>query len=109
MTVIFFSKDRPLQLDAALRSWQRHCKDASSTSIKVLYKASTSRLMSLYRRLMQEHPTVEFVREGEFRRDVLVLLEQQDYVGFVVDDSIFVRDFSLADVTSALATRSIGT
>ncbi|MGP8200419.1 MAG: glycosyltransferase family 2 protein [Limisphaerales bacterium] len=103
MTVIFFSKDRPLQLDAALRSWQRHCKDASSISIKVLYKASTSRLLSLYRRLMLEHPAVDFVREEEFRRDVLVLLEQQDYVGFVVDDSIFVRDFSVADVTSALA------
>jgi glycosyltransferase involved in cell wall biosynthesis len=102
MIVLFFSKDRPLQLDAALRSWQRHCRDAESAAVKVLYKASTSRMLSFYRRLMQEHPEVDFVREGDFRRDVLVLLAQQDYVVFVVDDSIFVRDFSLAGMTSAL-------
>ncbi len=102
MTVLFFSKDRPLQLDAALRSWQRHCRDAAPAAVQVLYKASTSRLLSYYRRLKRDYPGVDFVREGDFRRDVLVLLAQQDYVGFVVDDSVFVRDFSLAEMTSAL-------
>jgi glycosyltransferase involved in cell wall biosynthesis len=101
-TVVIFSKDRPLQLDAALRSWSRHCQDAASSVVKVLYKASTARMLSFYRRLMQEHPGVDFVREGDFRSDLLVLLAHQQYVGFVVDDSIFVRDFSLAGIASAL-------
>ena len=103
LACIVFSKDRPLQLDAALRSWKRHCRDAASAAVTVLYKASTSRVLSLYRRLMQEHPGVDFVREQDFRRDLLVLLAQRDYVGFIVDDSIFVRDFSLTHITSALA------
>lgn len=102
MIVLFFSKDRPLQLDAALRSWRRHCRDAGAAAMKVLYKASTSRMLSFYRRLMVEHPAVEFVRETDFRRDTLVLLERQDLVVFSVDDSLFIRDFSLADAANAL-------
>jgi glycosyltransferase involved in cell wall biosynthesis len=102
MTVIFFSKDRPLQLDAALRSWAGHCRDAGGATWRVLYKASNSRMISLYRQLMREHPGVDFFREEDFRRDLLELVAQQDYIGFVVDDSIFVRDFSLADINSAL-------
>jgi glycosyltransferase involved in cell wall biosynthesis len=102
VTMLVVSKDRPLQLDAALRSWGRHCKETPTASLKVLYKASSSRMLSLYRQLMREHPDADFFREQDFRRDLLILLAQQDYVGFVVDDSIFVRDFSPADITSAL-------
>ena len=100
--VLVFSKDRPLQLDAALRSWMRHCKEAPDGLVKVLYKASSSRMLSLYRQLMREHPGVDFFRERDFRRDLLVLVARRDFVGFVVDDSIFVRDFSIQDVSTAL-------
>jgi FkbM family methyltransferase len=96
------SKDRPLQLDGALRSWKRHCRDAGSTAVNVLYKASTSRLLSLYRRVMQEHPEVDFVQEGDFRRDALRLLRDNDYVMFVVDDTVFTHDFTTADIVGLL-------
>jgi tetratricopeptide (TPR) repeat protein len=99
---LVFSKDRPLQLDGALRSWKRHCRDAASTKVKVLYKASSSRLSSLYARLKQEHPDVDFVREGDFRRDVLTLLRDENYVLFAVDDTVFIRDFAMADIVGAL-------
>ena len=99
---VFFSKDRPLQLDAALRSLARHCQDAASVSIKVLYTASTSRLLSLYRRLTQEHPAVDFVREGDFKRDLQTLLREAESVLFVVDDTVFVRDFSFAEAADTL-------
>ncbi len=102
MTILFFSKDRPLQLDAALRSWNRHRRDAATTPLSVLFHASTSRLSSLYRRLRDEHPAVDFVRERDFRRDLLVLLRGQDYILFVVDDTMFVRDFTVADIASSL-------
>ena len=105
VTMLVVSKDRPLQLDGTLRSWKRHCRDAGSIAVKVLYKASTSRLLSLYRRLMQEYPEVDFVREGDFRRDLLLLLRGQDYVLFVVDDTVFIRDFTMADVAGTLHRR----
>ena len=99
---LVFSKDRPLQLDAALRSWKRHCRDAGSAAVIVLYKASTSKLLSLYQRLAREHPEVNFVQEGDFRRDVLRSVRGQEYVLFVVDDTVFVQDFAMADVVRTL-------
>ncbi len=101
-TSLVFSKDRPLQLDATLRSWKRHCRDAGSTVVQVLYKASTSRLSSLYRRLMEEHPDVDFVRETDFRRDVLQLLRGGNHVLFLVDDTVFAREFAMADIAGTL-------
>jgi len=99
---LIFSKDRPLQLNGALRSWKRHCRDAGTIPVKVLYKASTSRMMSLYRRLMQEHPEADFVQEGNFRRDLLMLLRGRDCVLFAVDDTVFVQDFAVADLAGTL-------
>jgi len=100
--VLIFSKDRPLQLDGTLRSWMRHCRDAGSAAVKVLYKASTSCMGSLYRRLMRDHPNVDFVREGDFRRDVLMLLRDRGCVLCVVDDTVFIQDFKMADIVGAL-------
>jgi len=102
MTFVFFSKDRPLQLDAALRSWRLQCQDATRARVFVLYKASNSRLLSLYRCLAREHPSVDFVREYDFRRDLLVLLRDETTIGFAVDDTIFVRGFSLESISAAL-------
>lgn len=101
-TTLVFSKDRPLQLDGTLRSWKRHCRDAESTSALVLYKASTSRMLSLYRRLTQEYPEVDFVRETDFRRDLLQLLRGRSDVLFLVDDTMFVHDFAMADIVGVL-------
>ncbi|HEY3913748.1 MAG TPA: hypothetical protein VGN61_04605, partial [Verrucomicrobiae bacterium] len=94
MILLVFSKDRPLQVDGTLRSWKKRCQDAAAASVKVLFKASTPRILSFYRRLMQEHPEVDFVQERNFRADTLSLLEGQDYVLFTVDDTLFVQDFS---------------
>ncbi len=102
MMILFFSKDRPLQLDAALRSWRRHCRDAAAARVTVLCRASTSRLSSLYRRLWREHPEVDFVREGDFRRDLLVLLRGQDHVLFAVDDTVFIKDFTISEMAATL-------
>jgi glycosyltransferase involved in cell wall biosynthesis len=102
MILVIFSKDRPLQLDATLASFRRHCLDAETAQVAVLYKAVGSRMLSLYRQVAREHPTVDFVREGDFRRDLLLLLRGHDQVGFVVDDTVFVRDFLLRQVVAAL-------
>ena len=93
--VLIFSKDRPLQLDGTLRSFARHCRDAGTIVVRVLYTASTSRNRSLYRELMREHSHVQFVEELDFRRDTLLLLGLHEFVLFLVDDCLFVGDFDL--------------
>ncbi len=106
MILVVFSKDRPLQLEAALSSFRRHCQDGEFVKVKVLYKADSSRMLSLYRQVAREHPAVDFVREGDFRRDLLLLLKGRDHIGFVVDDTVFVRRFSMREVVAALETNT---
>ena len=92
---LIFSKDRPLQLDGILRSFARHCRDAGTIVVRVLFTASTSLNRSLYRELMRAHPHVQFVEELDFRRDTLLLLGLHEFVLFLVDDCLFVGDFDL--------------
>lgn len=99
---LVFSKDRPLQLDAALASWRLHCADAADVVLTVLYAASSPWMQSLYRRVRHEHPEVRFVRETRFRDDVLAILAPAGHVLFVVDDCLFVRGFSIAAAVAAL-------
>ena len=99
---LVFSKDRPLQLDGTLRSFSRHCRDGGAFPPRVLYTASTSRSRSLYRQVMRENPEVHFVEEANFRRDLLLLVQRHEFILFVVDDSIFLRDFNLDEFAFAL-------
>ena len=91
-----------MQLDATLRSFARQCNDCSRVPIRVLFKATTSVSRSLYRQLMREHQGVHFVEENNFREEVLLLLRMHEFILFVVDDCIFVRNFSLKSITSTL-------
>ena len=99
---LVFSKDRALQLDATLRSLFAHCKDVHAMDIHVIYSASSTLHQECYAKLIQEHSGVSFISEGIFREDVLLLLQPYEHVLFLVDDNIFVRDFCLADVVTAL-------
>ena len=99
---IVFSKDRPLQLDATLRSFAIHCRDSDRVPVSVLYTTSSSEQQALYHRLQAEHPTVAFVHENSFKADLLRLLDSAQYVLFLVDDSIFVRGFAIGEVIAEL-------
>ncbi|MEI6226502.1 MAG: glycosyltransferase, partial [Deltaproteobacteria bacterium] len=99
---LVFSKDRPLQLDGTLRSWKLHARETTRFQMTVLYTASSSRMEALYRQVRRDHPDVWFVRERDFRRDLLVLLRGQDEVLFVVDDCVFVREVPLETLSGLL-------
>ena len=103
---IIFSKDRPLQLDGTLRSFLLHCKDPEFVRLKVLYTTSSPVQETLYQRLIREHPAVKFVKEQNFKRDLLTLLEGPEMILFLVDDAIFIKDFSLMDVIDSLKRHS---
>ncbi len=93
---IVFSKDRPLQLDATLRSLKLSCGDLRLSTIRVLYTTSGPRFATQYRVLAIEHGDVEFVREARFKPDLVGLVQDSAHVIFVVDDTLFVGPLSLA-------------
>lgn len=75
ITVIIFSRDRAMQLDAVLHSFFLHCLDASETTqIYIIYKSSSAQHVTQYLRLETDYPTVHFIRQGNFRHDMLNLL-----------------------------------
>ena len=100
--VVIFSKDRPLQLDSTLASLLSHCKDPERLHATVLYTTSSPYLEGLYRQLSLEYEGVRFCREQRFRQDVLELAAESPFVGFVVDDAMFVRDFAVREVIEQL-------
>lgn len=97
---IIFSKDRALQLDAAIRSFGRCCTDR--IKLYVLYKASNQLHKSQYEKLKTRFNDVIFIEQGDFRNDVLRLLNGSEYVLFAVDDNIFVSDFSIEKIADVL-------
>ncbi|MES2209897.1 MAG: glycosyltransferase family A protein [Chloroflexota bacterium] len=100
---LVFSKDRPLQLDAGLTSLTLHCPASELGEIVVLYAASTRYFEGLYAELAATHPTVTFRRERRFKDDVVAVASGFQFIAFVVDDTVFVRDFSMAAVIGELA------
>lgn len=129
---IIFSKDRAMQLDAVLRSFYLHCRDAENISLSVLYRASTPRHQGQYTLLKEEYASrrVSFIQEDDFREDILSFLRQAltknlshrqhiwvrlataltlpvtikgRYILFLVDDNLFVRDFLIEECAQQLA------
>ena len=100
---VVFSKDRPLQLDAALASLDLSVSDLGQSRVTVLYAASTPFFAAQYRIVGLDHPNAEFRRESDFKTDLLELVARSTFVLFVVDDTLFVGDASLATGMSILA------
>ena len=99
---LIFSKDRAMQLQATIESFKWHCKDSIYADLTVLYKVSNPLHRHQYDSLKTEFADVNFVEEVNFREQLLSIIEKYNYVLFLVDDNIFVRDFCLADIVRSL-------
>lgn len=104
---LVFSRDRPLQLDGALRSLHRHCRDAAGLRLTVVYRATSRAQRSAYAVLARDHgATARFVAESSFEDDVRQALDgsgaDDATVLLLVDDVVVVRPFSLAGAAEAL-------
>jgi len=99
---IIFSKDRPLQLEATLASFRLHHRNTVEIKLKVLYAVSSATYQSLYQKLTSEYSDVEFVKQGAFRVDLIDLVRNSNYVLFLVDDNLFVREFHIGTMVEAL-------
>lgn len=80
--VLIFSRDRAMQLDATLRSFFLHCKDSQLPQIYVLYKSTSNQHHLQYQILRDNYPEVNFVKQGQFRRDVLRIVNPYPFVSF---------------------------
>jgi len=93
---IVFSKDRPLQLDALLRTFRTLA--SGDVSLTVIYAASTERYRDAYLELMGLHESgaTRFLAESEhggFRASLGDVLDKltSDAVFFLVDDIVFIE------------------
>ena len=103
LACVTYSKDRPLQLDGALRSLRLHARDHELASVSVIFSVSNPRFEAAYSKLALQNPNVEFVRERDFKRDTIAATSPSDYVMFLVDDTVFIRQFEVGRTMDALA------
>jgi len=102
LQVLVFSKDRAMQLDALLSSLQLHCFDPQVLRTQILFACSTSRHSAQYRELAAAYPQVSFTAETDFKAQVLSVLNHPEKILFLVDDSLFVRNFSAQQLVELL-------
>jgi hypothetical protein len=69
-----FSRDRAMQLDGTLRSFFLHCRDADEVRLFVIYKTTSDFHALQYAGLAREYSQVSFIKETDFRRNVMELL-----------------------------------
>jgi hypothetical protein len=72
---LVFSKDRAMQLDAALRSFYLHCLDPQFTQLHVLFKTTSDRHERQYECLALDFPQVTFHPQKNFRSDFFEILD----------------------------------
>lgn len=86
---LVFSRDRPMQLDACLRSLYEHVE---LDDVAVIYQATQPHFEQGYMIVADESPAW-MVRQTEFSEDVLAVLPQLGpFVLFQCDDAITFRD-----------------
>jgi len=106
---IIFSKDRPFQLDALLRSYFLHCQDWKTYNVVILYNTSSNYYKKLYEQLIEtysEFNNIKFHFEQDFKSDLINAIEGTDFYLFLVDDAIFVNEFSIKNIIEQLQKRN---
>jgi hypothetical protein len=102
ITNIVFTKNRPLQLDAYLRSLHKHLL-ARLLQTRILYKPEL--FDQQYQDLFKNYPGCAVINEINFFSDFLTLLNQvtTKYILFGIDDVVYFDsvDFDLIDETFA--------
>ncbi len=102
IAALIFSKDRAMQLHAALQSFIQHCRDNDKMTISILYKTSNQKYQRQYEQLQRQFPEINFIPETNFKRQTLSILRPHDMILFIVDDNICVRDFSIEQIARTL-------
>jgi len=93
LTNVTFTKNRPMQLDGYLRSFHRFFP-AAQVQTYVIYKVEL--FNREYESVFSRFPAVEVIRESDFHRNVLDVLDRIDteYLLFGIDDVVFFEGVS---------------
>ncbi len=92
ISIIVFSKGRPMQLHAYLESLLRF-SDARQEMIRILYCPMKD---IRYDKVMKQFPNVHWIQEEKFEKNLKETVENAgDYIMFGCDDVVFTRRFSL--------------
>jgi len=89
-SLIVFSKDRPMQLQALLDSIEIHAKGFFD-NIDIVYFATDSKYEEGYELLMSRNIGPNYVKQTEFEDNIKSLFKM-DYTCFAADDDIFYGD-----------------
>lgn len=96
LNIIIFSKDRACQLDLLLTSMHKMFKEYAKYNINVLYTSSSDEYESAYARLKRMHQHVIFIREQDFRDDLISQIKPENtYTIFLVDDDVWKEPFTI--------------
>lgn len=100
LSVVVFSKDRPLQLQAYLESLLYY-SDISENCIYILYKATET---ISYQALISQYPDVNWISESNFCNDLLKILWQaENYILWGCDDVFYKSAFQISTCIEALS------
>jgi len=99
INIVVFSKDRAMQLELFLRSFNHYVKHADRYRIHVLFTWSDDDYGKGYWELACElSPNIVFHTDLNFKEDLLDLIDSSNpYTVFFVDDDFFKNDFDFYD------------
>lgn len=96
--IVIFSKDRPMQLDALLRSIKKHV--AGKYELIVQWNTSHEKFNPAYADILKTHSNFisKSIKEENFKKDLIKSIENFKYsrLMFLVDDILFVNDFQIS-------------
>lgn len=99
ISIIVFSKGRPMQMHAYLESLLKF-SDAKQEMVTVLY-CETEQIR--YDKLMRNFPQVTWIKENKFETDLKqIILNAGEYIMFGCDDVVFTGSFSLEKASEYL-------
>lgn len=103
ISIIVFSKGRPLQLHAYLESLFLF-SDAEQKMVTILYSETVN---IRYKKIMQCFPQVNWIQEQQFETDLKQLVtDAGEYIMFGCDDVVFTGKFCLTEAASCLVKNS---
>jgi len=90
MNIIVFSKNRPLQLDLFIRSFNKYVKNSKNYKINILYTTNNIKFEKGYNMVNDRFNNIVMYKEKNFKDDILSLIDKSIVeTVFFVDDDIF--------------------
>ena len=75
MNIIVFSKDRAMQLELFIRSFNKYVKDFDKYIINIIYTYSNDNFKLGYDKLIgMNYPNVNYIKETNFRSDLIRMI-----------------------------------